>query len=94
MKARGEITAWDYECETFEFTSIKRGSRFYTPDFKITNLDGSVEYHEVKGYMDQRSKTKLDRMHRHYPRIKVMLLEKPFFKSLNSQMRGLIHGWE
>jgi len=36
MKNRGEITDWDYECDTFEFGRIKRGGRFYTPDFKVT----------------------------------------------------------
>ena len=53
------IARWEYEPETFEFP-VKRGSRFYTPDFKITNLDGTIEFHEVKGWMDQASRTRID----------------------------------
>jgi hypothetical protein len=47
----GEIRKWEYEPETFEFP-IRKGSRFYTPDFRVVNRDETVEYHEVKGYLD------------------------------------------
>ena len=61
-KDQGEILKWEYEPETFWFEKIKRGVRTYTPDFKVTEKDGSIIFHEVKGYMDARSKTKLKRM--------------------------------
>jgi hypothetical protein len=57
-----QIENWEYEIDTFEFTEIKKGSRFYTPDFLVYNCDGTTEYHEVKGYMDARSRTKMNRM--------------------------------
>lgn len=89
----GEIARWEFEPDTFEFP-VKRGSKFYTPDFKVFNPDGSVEYHEVKGYMDQRSATKLDRMRRHYPEIKVLLIDKGLYLALSRSVRMLIPGWE
>ena len=47
--SRGELVSWEYEPDTFEFVKIKRGSRFYTPDFKLKEMDGSTVYWEVKG---------------------------------------------
>jgi len=90
----GEIKSWQYEPDTFEFTTIKKGTRFYTPDFKITNKDNSIEYHEIKGYMDDRSATKLKRMSKYYPAIKVILIDKDQYAGLSKQLRGIISGWE
>lgn len=90
----GQIQKWEYEAETFEFVGIKRGSRFYTPDFKVTNADGSVEYHEVKGWMDPKSKTKLKRMAKYHPRVKVILIDKPTYRDIFKQFGRRIPGWE
>ena len=90
----GEIKEWDFEPEEFEFVGIKRGTRFYLPDFKITNKDGSVEYHEVKGYMDATSRTKLKRMAKFYPHIKIVLIDKKYYTALARQVRALIPNWE
>ena len=89
----GEIDKWEYEVDTFEFP-IKRGSRFYTPDFKIFNKDGSFEYHEVKGYMDQRSATKIKRFQKYYPENKLVIIDKEIYVPLSRQLRNLIPGWE
>src|SRR5215471_1288173 len=35
LKSRGEIHDWQYESNTFWFHKIKRGTRSYTPDFKV-----------------------------------------------------------
>src|SRR5262245_38786075 len=57
--ARGQLYRWQYEPDTFEFPTIRRGSRFYTPDFKLWDTAASVPYYvEVKGHMDQKSRTK------------------------------------
>ena len=90
----GEIVKWEYEADTFEFEKIKKGTRFYTPDFKITNNDGSIEYHEVKGYMDDKSKTKIKRFCKYYPDIKLVIIDKEFYVPLSNQMRNLIPNWE
>lgn len=94
LQAHGEIRSWEFEPDTFEFHRIKRGTRFYTPDFKVTNNDGSVEYHEVKGWMNPASKTKLARMARYYPDVKLVLIDGPVYRTLARQLRGLIPTWE
>lgn len=89
-----EIYRWEYESETFWFNNITRGSRSYTPDFKIWERNGSNPYFvEIKGYMDQKSKTKLTRMGRYYPDIKVILLQSKEYNTLKRQI-GKMLNWE
>lgn len=92
--AQRQIVRWEYEVDTFEFHKIKRGTRFYTPDFKIHNLNGSIEYHEIKGYMDKRSAIKLRRMAKYYPAIKVVLIDSDAYKALAKTARHLVDIWE
>ena len=92
-KARGEIRDWKFEPKTFEFP-VKRGNRFYTPDFEITENSGYIFYQEIKGWMDPRSATKLRRMKKYYPEIRVDLIEKDFYRSAHRELKNLIPGWE
>lgn len=83
---------WTYEKKTFWFLNIKRGVRSYTPDFFLPNKN---EFHEVKGWMDAKSKTKLKRMAKYYPEIKIVIVDGLWFKAANK--RGLcriVPGWE
>lgn len=93
LVARGQIARWEYEPDTFVFEAIKRGSRFYTPDFKVYGNDGRFEYHEVKGYMDQRSATKLKRMAKYYPEVRIVLIDRPVYQSI-AKSKALFAGWE
>jgi hypothetical protein len=93
MIQRGELASWTYEPRTFEFP-VRRGSKFYTPDFYLTFPDGRTEYHEVKGYMDQVSKTKLKRMGIHYPKETVVVIDHPIYKQIHKQLSSVIAGWE
>ena len=77
-----EILKWEYEAEVFIFHKIQFGTRSYRPDFKVYNLDGTIEYHEVKGWMNAKSKTKLKRMAKYYPEIKVVLIDKREYKQI------------
>ena len=90
----GEIISWEYEPDTFWFENIKRGTRFYTPDFKITNTDNSIEYHEVKGRMDQKSRTRLKRMAKYYPDVKIVVIDSEAYRALAKDVRGFIPNWE
>lgn len=85
-----QISDWLFEEDTFFFEKIKLGTRSYTPDFKIFNNDGSIEYHEVKGYMDARSKTKLKRMQSYYPETKLVLIDREYYTDMLKRMKGLI----
>lgn len=94
LVAQGQIKEWDYECKTFEFEKIKRGTRCYTPDFKVTFTDGRHEWHEVKGWMDDKSRVRLERMARYYPNEVVVVIGPAWFKNAS---RGVAHGlphWE
>lgn len=93
LKRQKQIKDWEYECKTFEFP-IKRGTRFYTPDFKVVNLDNSVEWWEVKGWMDRKSKTKLKRMKKYYPDEKIIILGKDRYRTLSRQLCRIIPNWE
>jgi hypothetical protein len=79
---QGEIKEWEYEADVFIFDQIKFGTRSYRPDFKVWNNNGSFEYHEIKGYMDPKSKTKLRRMGKYYPEVKLILVERSFYTDL------------
>lgn len=78
----GEIKDWQYEAETFFFDGIKMGTNCYKPDFKVFNKDGSIEYHEVKGYFDSKSKTKIKRMAKYHPSVKVVLVERKQYDAI------------
>jgi Protein of unknown function (DUF1064) len=71
-----QINSWEYEPQTFWFEGIKRGVRSYKPDFKVTSLDGSHYWVEVKGYMDSKSKTKLKRFKKYYPKEQLIVITK------------------
>ena len=94
LRANTQISGWEYEKETFEFPGIKRGTRFYTPDFKVLLNDGGYEYHEVKGYMHHKGKTALNRMAKYHPEIKIVLIQKPEYTAIAKVMKGLIKTWE
>lgn len=85
----GEIAKWEFEPDTFVFEKIKFGTRSYTPDFKVFKDDNKFEYHEVKGYMDSKSKTKLKRMKKYYPEIVVKLVDTSEYNLLKKQIGKL-----
>lgn len=94
QKAHSIINEWEHEPVTFWFDKIKRGVRSYLPDFRITTARGDEEFHEVKGWMDSRSKTKLKRMKKYYPNVKIILIEKDRMRQIRHSVAGLIAGWE
>jgi hypothetical protein len=94
LKQRGEISEWQHEPETFWFEAIKRGVRSYLPDFKVTELGGSVAYHEVKGWFDARSKTTIRRMAKYHPTVKLVVIDKTQYASISKTVGALIEGWE
>lgn len=93
LKARGDILDWEYEPETYWFEAIKRGVRSYLPDFRVHELNGAKILHEVKGWMDARSKTTLKRMAKYHPEVKIILIREKDYKAL-SRFSALIDGWE
>lgn len=93
LKSRGDILDWEYEPETFWFEGIKRGVRSYLPDFRVHELNGSKPLHEVKGWMDARSKTTLKRMRKYHPKETIILIREKEYRAI-SRFGALIGGWE
>ena len=93
QRAHGAITSWEHEPETFWFP-VRRGNVSYLPDFRVRFPDGRVEYHEVKGWMDDRSRVKLARMAKYHPQVVVRVLDGTWFKANSRQLRALVPDWE
>ena len=89
-----QIKRWEFETDTFWFEKIRRGVRSYKPDFKIYKNDGKIEYHEVKGWMDKKSKTKLKRMTLYHPAIRIILIEKDAYYDIKNKLGKLLKFWE
>jgi hypothetical protein len=85
-----QIKKWEYEPDVFMFKKIKLGTRSYRPDFKIYNNDDSIEYHEVKGYMTPGSKTKIKRMAKYYPNIKLIIIDKDIYKDIKIKVGKML----
>lgn len=94
LKDRGEIEDWKHEPETFWFESIKRGVRSYKPDFRVWEIGGASALHEVKGWMDSRSRTCLKRMAKYYPSERLVLVDGPAYRSIRRSVMSIIPGWE
>lgn len=73
LRRAGVITEWTHEPHRFDFPGIRRGTTSYLPDFRVTYPDGRIEYHEVKGWLDPKSKTQLRRMAKYHPGIVLRL---------------------
>lgn len=91
--AQGQIRAWRYEPRTFVFP-VRRGTVTYLPDFEVTELNGATAFHEVKGWMDAKSQTKLRRMAKYYPDVKVIVIGRREYSALAKWGRTLVSGWE
>ena len=83
---------WQFEPKTFIFEGIRKGSVSYTPDFYLPKEDKWIE---VKGWMDDKSKTKLNRFKKYYPEEynKLELIQSKEYKSI-SKLAPFIKEWE
>ncbi len=88
-----QILAWEYEPKRFYFP-IRRGTISYLPDFMITLNSADIEWHEVKGYMDQKSRTRLKRFAKYYPDEKLVLIDKSVYTDIAAAWASKIDGWE
>ena len=94
LKVNGQIKEWEPEPETFWFEGIRRGCVSYLPDFRVTENNGAVAFHEVKGWFDDRSKTKIKRMAKYHPTISLRIIAAPWFKENGRKLSGIIPNWE
>lgn len=94
LKQTGQITDWKHEPETFWFDGIRRGCVSYLPDFRVEEVGGAMVYHEVKGWMDDRSKTKIRRMAKYHPTVRLIVIDSKGYAALKRSVQGLVPGWE
>ncbi len=94
LKEKKQILEWEFEPQTFWFNAIKRGVRSYLPDFRVTKIDGSHYFVEVKGYMDAKSKTKLNRFKKYYPKEELRLVDGNWFKEMRQKLPIVTINWE
>jgi hypothetical protein len=95
LKEKKLIYKWEYEADVFEFKEIKRGTRSYTPDFKIWDKEDSIPYYvEIKGWMDEKSKTRLKRMSKYYPNIRLDLVQQKEYNEIKKKIKPFIKDWE
>tara|TARA_R110000782_G_C14539046_1_gene383509 strand:+ start:132 stop:512 length:381 start_codon:yes stop_codon:yes gene_type:complete len=84
------IKSWTFEKKTFWFEKIQRGVRSYKPDFEIIENNEEIIYHEVKGYMDSKSKTKINRMRIYHPEVRLIVIDKVAYNSIISKLKGVV----
>lgn len=94
LRVRGDIADWKHEPETFWFEAIKRGVRSYLPDFRVWDTLGNSQLHEVKGWMDARSKTTLKRMAKYHPGETIVLIREAGYNAIARSAGRLIPDWE
>lgn len=95
LKNRGEIHEFQYEPKEFWFWSIKRGTRFYKPDYAVWDDEGAVPYfYEVKGVMDSVSRIKLERMAKYYPDVVVLIIDERRYNEIEREFGPQIEKWE
>lgn len=95
LKKQKLIYKWEFEPDTFYFNEIKRGVRSYLPDFKIWETAGSHPYYvELKGYMDSKSRTKIRRMAKYYPHLRLDVVRATQYNEIKSKMSSIIPNWE
>lgn len=94
IKSLKTISSWEHEPKTFWFEGIKRGCLSYLPDFRVIWANGREEYHEVKGWMDARSKTKIERMGRYHPEVKLVVIDSKAYKEMKKRISMVVPGWE
>jgi hypothetical protein len=89
LKLEKKILDYEHEPQGFWFEGIKRGVRSYLPDFRVQHLNGTYEFVETKGYMDSKSQTKMKRMAKYHPNIKLRLVDSEWFKKNLKDIKAL-----
>jgi hypothetical protein len=93
MKKHNHIIDWFYEPHTFYFEGIKRGTNNYKPDFKVLFPSGNEEWIEVKGYMDAKSATKIKRMAKYFPDVKLRVVSGDWFSTNALMLKKVLKNW-
>ena len=94
LEANGQIAAWKYEPTTFRFEGVSRGPYTYKPDFLVIEKDGTRAYHEVKGWMDSASRSRLKRFAKFYPDERIVVIDQAAYRQIERKLSSVIRHWE
>lgn len=85
--------AWEYEPRRFNFEDIESGVLSYMPDFYLPQLDIWIE---VKGWMNEKSKTQLNYFEQFYPEYysKLVLIDEEKYCEIESDFKYTVSKWE
>jgi len=93
-RVSGVIKKWEHEPHLFVFDAIETKYKTYLPDFRVTMADNSIEYHEVKGWFDERSKAKIEYMGLYFPEVCLKIFNGSWFSSKQKRLQNLVPNWE
>lgn len=84
---------WKYEYKRFNFLEEKEGVLSYQPDFYLPKYNKWIE---VKGWMDEKSKRRLELFKKYYPTesSNLILINDETYLLLNKQYSKIIENWE
>jgi hypothetical protein len=84
---------WQYEPKRFFFKEIETAPNSYLPDFYLEDLDTWVE---VKGWMDDKSKLKLEYFNEYYPDefAKLIVIDQKSYTNIQKEFGDFIENWE
>jgi hypothetical protein len=94
LKEDNQIKDWFHEPKTFYFEGIKRGTNNYKIDFQVIHNNIEEEWVEVKGFMDKKSATKIKRMAKYHPSVKLRIIDAEWFKHNLKSLKFLIRKFE
>lgn len=94
LRVSGSVSSWVHEPKAFLLSTPGGRVRGYLPDFQVTLAAGDVQYHEVKGWMDERSREKLVLMSSQHPSAVIVLIDKAWFRKHEKTLSQTIPGWE
>lgn len=97
LKEDGIILSWEHEPDTFLMYTKEGKPTSYIPDFKVCKLvDGKkyYNYHEVKGWIDDRSKYKIDEFKKIYGDSFLNVIYASEYNKIKKEASSIIEGWE
>lgn len=93
QKKYGHIKDWEHEPHTFYFEGIKRGTNNYKPDFKVVFPNDKEIWYEVKGYVDAKTFTKVQRMKKYHPNIILKIIDELWFITVDTALKKVLPEW-
>lgn len=93
QKNDGFIKDWAHEPQRFFGHGEWKGT-CYLPDFLVTKNDWSTEYHEVKGWMCERSTAKIKMMRECFPDHLLVVITKREYDIVKNHYSEKIDDWE